>query len=474
MTLPTGEAARGAPFVAVASAALALVGAGGGVVTRLACAALALVLVALALRVWRRPDAGTARHLAAAAFGVALLGAALLLDGRPGAGPAVLAAAVLVAWVAARVACSSDPGVPQPLPAGWRFLAATTLDEAVLWLRELHARRPAHGMARIDTALCRNVLERQRARGWLDEPERAHPVPPPLEKAAVAPASLPGLGSFESLAFESEWQPAEPELREACQGDEENRIARAWLWREPGAARPALLLVPGHGGGRVGVEARLLGAVRLGRDLGIDVVLPVLPFHGLRAEAGRAGFLHADPLSVSGALGQALWELRRLAGWLRAQGAPAVGVGGVGVGGTLAALLASLDGALACAVPAFAPLSPRSLCAEGRREAWAAGAGDDVVEALLSLYSPLRLAPLAPAAGRLVVAARHDRFVLAAESEALAAHWEAPLLWTPGGHVWPGSLRRLRGAIAAHLRRTLCVRANAAEPPLSHFRRQPD
>jgi hypothetical protein len=471
VTLPAGEAARGAPWVALGAAGLAAVGSSGGVVTRLACAALALVLVALALRVRRRPDAGAARALAAAALGVALLGAALLLGGRPGAGPALLAAAAMLAWVAARLARSFDPGSPEPVPVGLRALAATTLDEAALWLRELRAGRPGRGTAAIDTSLCRVVLERQRARGWHDDPERVHPLPPPLEKAVLAPAAAPGLGSFESLAFESEWQAAEPELREACRGSDANRIARAWLWREPGAARPALLLVPGHGGGRVDLDARLLGAARLGRDLGIDVVLPVLPFHGLRADAGRAGFLHRDPLFAAAALGQAVWELRRLAGWLRAQGAPAVGVAGAGIGGTLAALLASLDGALACAVPAFAPLSARSLCAEGRREAWAAGAGDDVVEALLSLCSPLRLAPRAPAAGRLVVGARADRFVLPGETEALAAHWQAPLLWMPGGHVWPGSPRRLREAVAAHLRRTLCVRSQVAEPPLSHFRR---
>jgi dienelactone hydrolase len=465
--VPAREASRSAGIVTLGAFALVAVGLAGGALVRLTCAALAVLLVALALRAWRAADAQTARRISAAGVGSALLGAAWILTGSPGAGLVTLAAAVATAWAGARLALALGGRSDAAEAAGVGVLAATALDEATLWLRELRARR---GMPAIDTSLCRTVLDRQRERGGLDEPERAHPVPPPLEKAVLEAASAPGLGAFESLAFESEWQPTEPELRDAWRAAGESRIARAWLWRATGALRPALLLVPGHGGGRVDVDARLTAAARLSRDLDIDVLLPVLPFHGGRAAPGRAGFLHCDPLWVSAAIGQAVWELRRLAGWLRAQGAPALGVAGVGVGGTLAALLASLDGALACAVPAFAPLSPRSLCAEGRLDAWAAGAGEDVVEALLSLCSPLRLAPRAPAAGRLVVGARADRFVPAEETQALAAHWQAPLLWAPGGHVVPGSPRRLREEIAEHLRRTLCARPTAHEVPLSHFR----
>jgi hypothetical protein len=465
--VPAREAARSAGIVAFGACALAAMGFAGGPLVRLACAALAILLVALALRAWRAADAQTARRISAAGVGSLLPGAVWILTGSPAAGLVTLAVAAATAWAGARLALALGGRSDAAEPAGAGLLAATALDEAVLWLRELRAGRET---ATIDTSLCRAVLERQRERGWLDEPERAHPVPPPLEKAVLEAASAPGLGAFESLAFESEWEPAEPELRDAWRAAGESRIARAWLWRAAGAARPALLLVPGHGGGRVEVDARLTAAARLSRELDVDVLVPVLPFHGPRAGTRRAGFLHCDPLLVSAAIGQAIWELRRLAGWMRAQGAPALGVAGVGVGGTLAALLASLDGALACAVPAFAPLSPRSLCAGVRLDAWAAGTGDDVVEALLSLCSPLRFAPRAPAAGRLVVGARGDRFVPAGETQALAAHWQAPLLWAPGGHVVPGSPRRLREEVGEHLRRTLCARPTADEVPLSHFR----
>jgi hypothetical protein len=469
------ETVRSAFVVVLGALAVSVAALTGGPLSRAAGVALAALLVALAVRARRDADVETARRIAAASAGVLLIGVAWLLAGRFAAGLVTLAAAAAAAWAGARLAVASAAGAGASEPAGATGLLATAVDEAALWLRELRAARGARGLPPIDASLCRVVLERQRARGWFDEPERAHPRPPPLDKVVLETASAPGLGAFESLTFESEWLPPEPEQRDAWHAAGESRIARAWLWRVPGAARPALLLVPGHGAGRVHVDARLTAATWLARELNVDVLLPVLPFHGVRAEGGRGGFLHCDPLLVSAALSQALWELRRLAGWLRAQGTPALGVAGFGVGGTLAALLASLDGSLACAVPAFAALSPRSLCAEGRREAWAAGAGEDVVEALLSLHSPLRYAPRAPASGRLVIGARADRFVPAAQTEALAAHWQAPLLWTPGGHLVPDRPRRLRGALADHLRRTLFARpgvAEGAEPvALSHFRR---
>ena len=78
-----------------------------------------------------------------------------------------------------------------------------------------------------------------------------------------------------------------------------------------------------------------------------------LPLHGARAAGRRsgAGFLDAHPLATNAAFEQAVWELRRLAGWLRAQGSPALGVYGMSLGGYTAALFASIERGLACAVP---------------------------------------------------------------------------------------------------------------------------
>ena len=79
----------------------------------------------------------------------------------------------------------------------------------------------------------------------------------------------------------------------------------------------------------------------------------ILPFHGPRAAGAVSGtgFFDAHPLVAAAALGQAVWDVRRIAGWLRAQGAPALGVHGLSLGGCVAALHASLDASLACAMP---------------------------------------------------------------------------------------------------------------------------
>src|SRR6185503_16524603 len=92
---------------------------------------------------------------------------------------------------------------------------------------------------------------------------------------------------------------------------------------------------------------------------GFDVVLFTLPFHGLRARAGRGAvpeFPGEDPrLNVEG-FRQAMFDLQNLIGWLLAQGHPRVGVLGMSLGGYTAALLATVEARLDFVVPVI-PLS---------------------------------------------------------------------------------------------------------------------
>src|SRR3546814_11298950 len=59
----------------------------------------------------------------------------------------------------------------------------------------------------------------------------------------------------------------------------------------------------------------------------------LFPYTTLFRSRSGAGFLDAHPLATNAAFEQAIWELRRLAGWLRAQGAPALGAYGKNLGG---------------------------------------------------------------------------------------------------------------------------------------------
>ena len=98
---------------------------------------------------------------------------------------------------------------------------------------------------------------------------------------------------------------------------------------------------------------------------------------------------------------QAMWDLRRWLGWIRAQGGAPIGVYGLSLGGYNAALLACLDDDLACVVAgipatdfARAGLAARARARAARRRA--RGLERDRVERVLRVVSPLALEPLVP------------------------------------------------------------------------------
>src|SRR5665811_415742 len=95
-----------------------------------------------------------------------------------------------------------------------------------------------------------------------------------------------------------------------------------------------------------------LQAIRLHRDLGLNVVLPVLPLHGSRrlSRVGGEQFLGFDLMNTVHGLAQSAWDVRRVIGWARAQGAPSVGLYGVSLGGYTAALVAGIEPDLDCVI----------------------------------------------------------------------------------------------------------------------------
>jgi hypothetical protein len=204
-----------------------------------------------------------------------------------------------------------------------------------------------------------SAVARWRERGLFDRPEDAHSLPPPLEKAHLEHFQVPGIGAAEHLVFASEYEAADPEIAARYRANVANQSAHALLFRHrSGGPRPTLIAIHGFGMGRLHVDLawlrlRGLDLAGLHRDLGIDVAYLILPFHGPRAAGAVSGtgFFDAHPLIAAAALGQAVWDVRRVAGWLRAQGVPSLGVQGLSLGGCVTALYASLDASLACAMP---------------------------------------------------------------------------------------------------------------------------
>jgi len=402
-------------------------------------------------------------------------------------GLAALASLVLALGaiaVGTQLSLEREPIAPERPPRSAKspsLAFALAADEVLRLYWDATRRLEPQGSPRWLAERLRAAAARHRERGWLDDPAGAHPVPPALEKPEIARRALRGLGTVEELAFESEYEPLDPEARDAYLAVRPNRIARAWLWRHPSGGRPALVAIHGYSGGRPGLDARALEVVRLHRELGLDVALFALPLHGPRALGKRSGegFFDGDPLWTSAALGQAVWDLRRLAGWLRSEGAPLVGTYGMSLGGTTAALFASVDGRLACAVPGIPAANlARFVWAQqppGRRRALEAeGVSEALLDEAWAPVSPLRHRPRVAPEGRLILAAAADRLCTPEHARALYEHWDrCAIHWFAGSHVWPLGRGGLRRRLDAHLRQTLLDPPAAPRErlPLSRFRR---
>lgn len=459
---------------------VAAAGLRGGFLAGAAGLATAAVLLAGAASVSRAPSRAAARRAVGA--GAAALAFALghVLFGGAG-GLVSLALALASLYAGAQLSLERAPvarELPPRSPRGPALALAVAADEALLLSWTWNGRIGLQGSPAWLAARLRAAAERSRERGWLAGPEAAHPLPPALEKPSLARVALRGLGSPEHLRFESEPEPQDPEAREAFLAVRANRIAHAWLWRHAGGPRPTLICVHGYTGGRPGIDARLFEVDRLHRTLGLDVALYVLPLHGPRA-LGRSsgeGFLGGDPLFTNAAFGQAIWDLRRLAGWLRSEGAPAVGVQGGSLGGYTAALFASLDGRLACAIPQvpvvrLAGLVWSELPPARRQALEAAGVTESLLDEAWASHAPLRHQPRVAPEGRLIVAGAADRICTPDHARALHAHWGRPELhWFAGSHLVPLGRGGVRLRLAAFLRQRLGPAAAAEPIPLSRFR----
>ncbi len=289
----------------------------------------------------------------------------------------------------------------------------------------------------------RDAVDLFRERGWLEEPTSYHASPPPLEKVKLDRRRSRAF-HFEHLSFESEYEPRPEEPgRERWLSYEPCRTAHAWLLRHEDPGRPWLVCVHGYQMGRPSVDLPAFRAHWLHRRLGLNLAFPVLPLHGPRMVGlvSGDGFLSGDLLDTVHAEAQAMWDLRRLISWIRAQGGETVGVSGLSLGGYNTALLASVTDGLACAIAGI-PLAdmarmywwhgpPRDMI-----EAERAGLGRPLMEQVLRPVAPLALPPRIAKERRYIFGGTADRLVPPEQVRDLWRHWDRPkILWYPGAHV---------------------------------------
>ena len=194
-----------------------------------------------------------------------------------------------------------------------------------------------------------------------------------------------------------------------------------------------------------------LHAPRLHHELGVNVALPVLPLHGARRVTRVSGepFLSFELMNAVHGLTQAVWDVRRLIGWIRSQGATSISLFGVSLGGYTVALLAGLepglDGVVA-GIPVadfpglFHAHSPRHIRVRAIEHRIMGGTAENVYR----VVSPLCFDPLVAPDRRYIFAGYGDRLATPGQARRLAEHWGDPVVsWYAGNHVgymWSGQV----------------------------------
>lgn len=332
----------------------------------------------------------------------------------------------------------------EDLPVARPTLALATQafrDEVVLL--GLRGRRPIGGMdvfERINAEVS-EAIDFYGSRGFLDEPEKFFAAPPPLTEVTL----LPREGrrrSHDRIRWESGYAPLPGEPgAQRWRSYTGNDRAYAILLRhhEP---RPWLVGVHGAEMGRAGLDLWLFRARHLHEKFGLNIVLPVLPMHGPRARGlpKGAAFPGEDALDNVHAGAQGVWDVRRLLSWIRAQEPESpIGLNSISMGGYIAALVASLEDDLTCAILGVPVADVVQLLGRHSGLSRTDPRRQTVVlaEPLGAMTSPLSLQPRVPMRGRFIYAGIADRVVHPREQVVrLWEHWGKPeIVWYRGGHT---------------------------------------
>ena len=333
----------------------------------------------------------------------------------------------------------ATPGLSLGLAAG------VAMDEALLAMAMTPSRFPRRAdFARVSAELAdaRRMFSR---RGWITRPSSYHRTPPPLTAGDVETSRgwATGLG-YERITYDSGFatRPGEPG-GERWMAYGPNGRATAAVLRHRGGPRPWVVCVHGFAMGYPFMDFAGLHTAKLHRGLGLNVALPVLPLHGPRKVTLVSGepFLSFDMMNTVHGLTQAVWDIRRLLSWIRAQGATSIGVYGVSLGAYVVSLLASIEDGLDAVVAGipvvdfpslFQAHSPVHIRARSIEHNILGGVAEDVCR----VVSPMSLKPKVPHDRRYIFAGYGDRVAVPEQARALWEHWDKPRIsWYPGNHV---------------------------------------
>lgn len=285
------------------------------------------------------------------------------------------------------------------------------------------------------------ALEFYERNGWLVDPAAFFTAPPALAQVEGR-RMVKGGRTHERIAFDSGYapRPGEPgaERWRSYHGND-REYALVLRHEEP---RPWLVCVHGSEMGRADIDLRIFRAWHLHEDLGLNVVLPVLPVHGPRKRGLPKGtaFPGENLIDNVHATAQAVWDIRRLLSWIRSQDPDAaIGLNSMSLGGYIASLVASLEDGLTCAILGVPVIDliqvfghHAGLAADDPRHRVI-----DLAKPIGRMLSPISLSPRVPLRGRFVYSGLADQVVQPREHAVrIWEHWGRPdVHWYHGGHM---------------------------------------
>jgi dienelactone hydrolase len=364
------------------------------------------------------------------------------------AAPFVRAGAAGAAFVA-RVAAAERrgepvyPDVPNPAPS-LTLAAAVALDELVRMPMGILASTASREAYEDASSELDEAVRFYDANGWLDEPDGYFVTPSAPVDVSITTVGR-RRGAHEVLRFESGYEPHPGEPgRDRWLSFDANRDVHATMLRHPDGPRPWVVCIHGQGMGRH-TDLEFFRLRRMHRELGVNVLLPVLPLHGPRREGRRPEQTFVSgvyPVNNALGLAQSVWDLRRILAWLRQhEGATSIGVYGFSLGSYVGSLLSTVDGDLACVVSVV----PTGDLAEALRTSEpglpskrrAHRSLHDLRSALVHrVVSPVARPCQVPKDRRFIIAGQGDRIAVPTGAALLWRHWEEPAIeWRPRGHL---------------------------------------
>jgi hypothetical protein len=169
------------------------------------------------------------------------------------------------------------------------------------------------------------------------------------------------------------------------------------------------------------------------------------------------GLLQPEYANVAHMFSQAVWDIRRLVGWIRSRSDARVGLYGLSLGGYTVSLASAFIDDLSCVIAGIPAVDFTSLARDNEPWVYKAYGGSlktdwNLVRQVIHPVSPLSFEPRIPIEGRYLFAGIADRIARPDQARALWRHWGKPEIeWLPSGHV----LATMRAGAKPFLRRVL-------------------